>query len=115
MRRVAIDTGGTFTDCVLADEASGTAIFEPVGTNRDYAGHGFARAVLAEGLYRLRARGLHTAFVGTSAVNERALALYPTFGFREVDTLVHWERRAEARQRYRDSVQADPVPDSEPR
>lgn len=77
-----------------ADEASGTAVFEPVGTNRDYAGHGFARAVLAEGLYRLRSRGFHTAFVGTAAVNERALALYPTFGFREVDTLVHWERRA---------------------
>jgi ribosomal protein S18 acetylase RimI-like enzyme len=68
-------------------------VFEPVGTNRDYAGHGFARAVLAEGLYRLRSRGFHTAFVGTSAVNERALALYPTFGFREADTLVHWERR----------------------
>ena len=24
MRRVAIDTGGTFTDCVLADEGAGT-------------------------------------------------------------------------------------------
>jgi ribosomal protein S18 acetylase RimI-like enzyme len=86
--------GELLSYCVCwADEASGTAVFEPVGTNRDYAGHGFARAVLAEALYRLRARGLHTAFVGTSAVNERALALYPTFGFREADTLVHWERR----------------------
>ena len=88
--------GELLSYCVCwADEASGTVVFEPVGTNRDYAGHGFARAVLAEALYRLRARGLHTAFVGTSAVNERALALYPTFGFREADTLVHWERRAQ--------------------
>ncbi|MFA7296210.1 MAG: GNAT family N-acetyltransferase [Dehalococcoidia bacterium] len=87
--------GELLSYCVCwADAASGTAVFEPVGTNRDYAGHGFARAVLAEGLYRLRARGFHTAFVGTAAVNERALALYPTFGFREADTLVHWERRA---------------------
>ena len=87
--------GELLSYCVCwTDAASGTAVFEPVGTNRDYAGHGFARAVLAEALYRLRARGFHTAFVGTSAVNERALALYPTFGFREVDTLVHWERRA---------------------
>lgn len=87
--------GDLLAYCVCwADAASGTAVFEPVGTHRDYVGHGFARSVLAEALYRLRARGLHTAYVGTAAVNERALALYPTFGFTEVDTLMRWERGA---------------------
>lgn len=79
--------------CVCwADPQTGTAVFEPVGTRRDYAGNGFARAVMAEALYRLRAMGIHTAYVGTAAINARALDLYARFGFTEVDHLVTYTR-----------------------
>jgi ribosomal protein S18 acetylase RimI-like enzyme len=79
--------------CVCwADPQTGTAVFEPVGTRRDYAGNGFARSVMAEALYRLRAMGIHTAYIGTAAINTRALDLYSRFGFTEVDHLITYTR-----------------------
>ena len=85
--------GRLLSYCVCwADPQTGTAVFEPVGTRRDYAGNGFARAVMAEALYRLRAMGIHTAYIGTAAINARALDTYSRFGFTEVDHLITYQR-----------------------
>ena len=54
MRRVAIDTGGTFTDCVLADEGAGTLTLAKVPSTpampADAVGHGLDALLAASGL-----------------------------------------------------------------
>ncbi len=59
--------------------------FEPVGTRPEAAGRGFGRAVVREGLRRLREKGMRRAFVGTASVNEPAAALYASAGFDVVE------------------------------
>ncbi len=81
------DASGRFISyCICwADMPSGVGVFEPVGTRPRVAGHGFGRAVLFEGMRRLKAKGMHTALIGTASVNTRALRLYPYCGFEELD------------------------------
>ena len=80
------DTGRFLSYCIgWIDAANGIGHFEPVGCRPDSTGRGYARAVTIEGLRRMQARGLHTALVGTESVNQRALVLYPSCGFVEVD------------------------------
>lgn len=79
------DAEGRFLSyCICwADAETGLGIFEPVGTRPERAGRGYGRAVLCEGMRRLRALGVHTACIGTASVNTRALRLYPFCGFEE--------------------------------
>ena len=81
------DASGSFLSyCICwADSASGVGIFEPVGVRPAFAGRGYGRAVLFEGMRRLKALGMHTALIGTASVNTRALRLYPYCGFEEID------------------------------
>jgi ribosomal protein S18 acetylase RimI-like enzyme len=81
------DGAGKFLSYCIgwADTANGIGHFEPVGCRPDATGRGYARAVTIEGLRRMRARGLHTALVGTESVNPRAQRLYKSCGFVEVD------------------------------
>ncbi len=78
---------GTFASYCIAwpDLGAGVGTFEPVGTRRARRGRGFAREVLWEGMRRLRAKGLHTAAVGTAGFNEPAQAAYRSAGFDLVD------------------------------
>ncbi len=72
--------------CVCwADTSSGVGLFEPVGTRPAYAGKGLGRQTIREGLRRLRAKGMHTATVGTASVNQGAAALYQSAGFELVE------------------------------
>lgn len=73
-----------------ADDATGVGQFEPVGTRADCTGRGYGKLVMREGLRRLRARGMHTALVGTAWVNERARLLYPASGFELADVEWWW-------------------------
>ncbi|MGB8682061.1 MAG: GNAT family N-acetyltransferase [Candidatus Binatus sp.] len=81
------DEAGRFLSYCIGwvDTANLIGHFEPVGCRPDSTGRGYARAVTLEGMRRMRARGLHTALVGTESVNERARVLYPSCGFVEVD------------------------------
>ncbi|MGI8927785.1 MAG: GNAT family N-acetyltransferase [Tepidiformaceae bacterium] len=84
---VAEAPGGALVSyCICwADEATGVSAFEPVGTRPGHTGQGLARAVILEGLRRLRDRGMHTALVSTASVNEAAMRLYPSCGFDVVE------------------------------
>ncbi|MEX2080242.1 MAG: GNAT family N-acetyltransferase [Dehalococcoidia bacterium] len=75
-----------------ADRATGTGVFEPVGTRPSHTGRGFARAVTFEGLRRLRERGMVTALVGTASVNERAATVYQSCGFELVERAWCWSK-----------------------
>ena len=89
---LAVDTGaGDFACCCLCwmDSANGIGFFEPVGTRLAFRRRGFARAMIAEGLRRLRARGAHTVLMGTASINAPAANLYQSCGF-HLDDRCHW-------------------------
>ena len=76
-----------------ADPGTGVGIFEPVGVRPEFVGKGCGRAVIFEGLRRLTAKGMHTALVATSTVNQRAMVLYPSCGFEVVDREQFYTKR----------------------
>jgi len=77
------------------DDANRVGEFEPVGTHPDWRGRGLGRAVLAEGLRRLGARGVRSAIVYVEADNEPAMRLYASVGFRQVNMVRSYTRRVE--------------------
>ena len=64
------------------DEVNRTGIFEPVCTHPDHRRKGLARALMFEGLRRLKALGAADVTVGTGAM-EPANRLYESIGFSE--------------------------------
>jgi ribosomal protein S18 acetylase RimI-like enzyme len=89
------DSAGKFLSYCIgwADAANRVGHFEPVGCRPDSTRRGYARAVSIEGLRRMRARGLHTALVGTESVNPRAQRLYKSCGFVEVDRAHYYVKK----------------------
>jgi ribosomal protein S18 acetylase RimI-like enzyme len=90
---VAVAPNGTFASFAIVwlDEANDIGAFEPVGTHPDYRRRGLAKAVLCEGLRRLRALGATVAYVGcgTGAAVTR---LYESTGFMDYDEEHHWQK-----------------------
>ncbi|HET9109811.1 MAG TPA: GNAT family N-acetyltransferase [Ktedonobacterales bacterium] len=80
---VAIAPDGEFVSyCILwYDERNRVGEYEPVGAHPAWRRQGITRAVLAEGLRRLRALGAETAVVLTSSNNTPAINLYESIGF----------------------------------
>ena len=64
------------------DEVNKVGLFEPVATHPDFQGKGLGKAVMAEGLRRMKAAGMQRAIVGFDPNNAAALALYTAMGFR---------------------------------
>ncbi|NKB69794.1 MAG: GNAT family N-acetyltransferase [Candidatus Latescibacteria bacterium] len=56
---------------------------DPVGTHPDFRRQGLARAVILEGLHRLRACGLQAATLQASAANKVTRHLYSSLGYQE--------------------------------
>lgn len=77
------------------DVVNKIGLFEPVGTRPSATRRGFGRLVLYEAFRRLHARGMTTAIVGTSEVNQPAKALYESAGF-EVIEEVHTYLKTDA-------------------
>jgi ribosomal protein S18 acetylase RimI-like enzyme len=77
------------------DDANKIGLFEPVGTRPSVARRGFGRLVLYEAFRRLRERGMMTAIVGTGDVNQPAVALYASAGFKVVEE-IHTYVKADA-------------------
>lgn len=80
-----------FTVCWV-DPVSKTGLFEPVGTHPDHQRRGLGRAVMREGMRRMRARGARTAEVSTDDDNTAALALYGSLGFQVDGKLLIYEK-----------------------
>jgi mycothiol synthase len=55
--------------------------FEPVGTHSDFQRQRLGKAVMSEGLRRMKAAGIRRAIVGFDPNNVAALALYTSMGF----------------------------------
>lgn len=90
---VAVAPDGTLAaNCICwADAPSGIGIFEPMGTHPSFRGRRLARALLAEGLRRLRDMGHRRARIGTAHFNTSAIAAYSSV-FRPFDQSSWWNK-----------------------
>jgi len=70
------------------DDVTRTGLFEPVGTAPQHQRRGLGKAILAEGLTRLRHLGADIAFVGS--YSEPAHTLYASVGFETYRVLEPW-------------------------
>lgn len=87
---VAVAPNGEFAAfCTLwFDDVARTAAFEPVGTNPDHQRKGLGRALMAEGLRRVRDLGATQCTV--NSYSEGAGTLYASMGFVEYDLNEPW-------------------------
>jgi len=70
------------------DDVTRTGAFEPVGTSPEHRRLGLARAVMGEGLHRLKKLGATMAYVGSW--NEATHKLYGSLGFTEYVVNCGW-------------------------
>jgi len=63
------------------DPMNAVGLFEPVGTHPEFQGKGLGKAVMAEGMRRMKAAGMRRAIVGFDPNNAAARALYTSMGF----------------------------------
>ena len=73
---------------VWYDDVTKTAYFEPVGTHHAHQRRGLGKAVMTEGLRRVRQIGCTLAFVG--GYSKAANALYSSAGFKDFDLSEPW-------------------------
>jgi len=80
---VAVSPEGTFASYCICwlDPVSKIGEFEPVGTRSTYRGKGLGKAVMLEGLRRLKASGMQTAIVYSGGSNQASRKLYESVGF----------------------------------
>jgi GNAT superfamily N-acetyltransferase len=81
---VTVAPDGRFASCtnVWLDEESGVGLFEPVGTDPEFRKMGLGKAVVTEGLRRLRAVGARSGTVLSWSGNEASTRLYESCGLR---------------------------------
>lgn len=91
---VAVAPNGTLAaNCICwPDTPSGIGIFEPMGTHPDFRGRRLARALLTEGLRRLRGMGHRRARIATAHFNTSAIAAYSSL-FQPLDQSSWWSKR----------------------
>jgi mycothiol synthase len=91
---VAVAPGGViaaYVNCWL-DPANRIGDFGPVGARPTYRRRGLTRAVLLEGMRRLRAAGMDRVCVSTGVANAAARALYESVGFAVVNRYLDYLR-----------------------
>jgi GNAT superfamily N-acetyltransferase len=77
---------------VWHDEVSRMGVFEPVGCHSAHRRLGLTRAVMREGLRRLRALGARHAYVCCLSTNHAAAGLYESVGFTHLDANQRWQK-----------------------
>jgi len=87
---VAVAPNGEFASfcTVWFDDVNRTGAFEPVGTAPEHQRRGLGKAVMCEGLRRLKRMGATMAYVGS--YSPAAHALYSSVGFTEYDLSYPW-------------------------
>ncbi len=78
---VSPDGRGASACTIWFDEENRVGLFEPVATHPDFQGKGLGKAVMAEGMRRMKAAGMVSAIVGFDPDNVAARALYTSMGF----------------------------------
>lgn len=73
------------------DDINRTGVFEPVGTVPAHQRRGLGKAVMTEGLHRLKRMGARLAFVGSYSA--AAGALYESVGFGDYELNQPWQRK----------------------
>lgn len=88
---IAVAENGEFASfCTIwFDDYTRTASFEPVGTHPDHQKKGVGKALMTEGLKRIKKLGATLSTVGS--YSERAGALYASIGFTEYSLSEPWE------------------------
>jgi ribosomal protein S18 acetylase RimI-like enzyme len=83
---VAVTDDGEFVACCTCwlDSENKVGEFEPVGSLPAFRRRGLMRAVMTEGLHRLKSLGAKSAVVGTNAFNLPSIRLYESCGFQVV-------------------------------
>lgn len=76
------DGRGASACTIWFDQVNAVGLFEPVATHPDFQGRGLGKAVMAEGMRRMRAAGMRRAILGFDPNNAPARALYSSLGFR---------------------------------
>lgn len=91
---VAEDANGSFVAFCICwlDAVNRLGHFEPVGVHPDHRRRGLGKAILREGMQRMRSDGMLTAMVCADSENLAALRLYESVGFECVDRLFTFER-----------------------
>lgn len=86
---VAVAPGGRHVAFCISwpDPVNKVGLLEPVGAHPDYRNMGLSKAVVLEGLRRLRARGMTRAIVCAESANSAARRLYESAGFGLQNTL----------------------------
>ena len=84
---VATTPEGVFASYCICwfDPVSKSGEFEPVGTRAAFRRKRLGRAIMLEGLRRLKACGAQTALVTSEGSNQAALTLYQSVGFRIIN------------------------------
>ncbi|HMO57810.1 MAG TPA: GNAT family N-acetyltransferase [Roseiflexaceae bacterium] len=85
---------GSLAACCIIwhDVANRFGVFEPVGCHPDHRRRGITRAMLFDGLRRLRDRGCTRAMVANHANDPASANLYQSAGFTIHDHVCAWER-----------------------
>lgn len=91
---VAVSANGQIgAFCIVwIDPINKVGLFEPVGTLPDFQRKGLGRAVMLEGMRRLKEGGMVQAIVSTFEDNAAAIKLYESVGFQLVDRLGTYEK-----------------------
>lgn len=74
------------------DPISRSGLFEPVGCHADFRRMGLTKALMYEGMRRMRARGMQTAIVLHEPDNPASTALYASAGFRPKYTITDYRQ-----------------------
>jgi mycothiol synthase len=75
------------------DPANRTGEFEPVGTRPAFRGQGIGKAVMLEGLRRLKAHGTRIAIVYSLGDNQASIRLYQSVGFQTLTRNYYYSKR----------------------